>query len=1012
MRKQRFHISSSFFKNDFDTHFKVFHELMSNKVLEILLVASPYDAYILEEDGSLAAKIIHEYRGLNLSRPPRITHAETASEAINKLESKAFHLVIAMPHLDDMDAFDLGRNIKKHHPKLPVVLLAHSIKGIFPFPEEKDRSGIDRVFIWSGDSDLLLAIVKSTEDTLNVAADTKKAMVRVLIFVDDSPLYTSYFLPFIYKEVVKQTQVVIRESLNHEHRILKMRARPKILIAENYEEAMGLYNQYKDFVFGIISDTRFPKDHKVTADAGGILLSKIRKERPDLPLLLISSEPHNKKTAERIPAQFLDKNSPSLLKEIRQFFLGQLGFGDFIFRNKDGKEIARASNLKTLEEVIPKIPDESLFYNATQNRFSGWIMARSEIPLASILREADASDFSSTDEIRQFLIDHIHGLRKWRQQGVTVNFSEDRFDPEVFDFVKIGEGSLGGKARGLAFVSNLLMKSPEFKRKYSMVYIGVPKSLVITADGFDAFVASNGLEWISGAELPDKTVTEHFLNAKTPDWLMKKLFYFLKKVKSPLSVRSSGLLEDAHHHSLSGLYKTFMIPNNHQDINTRVRHLETAIKHVYASTWHKSPKIFKKNTAYRVQKEQMAVLIQSLVGDQYGDYFYPAISGVAQSYNFYPVDPLKGKDGVARIGMGFGRGVLEGDGAIRFCPKYPSVLPQFSKTEDILNNAQRKFYALKMKDYPEDLYFHKGVNLEKRDMDDAQNEFPVTSLSSTYIFQEERIRDTTHAKGAKILTFAPVLKYKTFPLSDLLSDLLAIGRKGMGCPVEIEFSVNLSQNKQKPDQFYILQLRPMSVGQDRFDVEVTASDRNQALCYSTQALGHGKTERIRDILYVDPIRFDPSETVRIAEEIGIFNSKLKKSNRPYLLIGPGRWGSFDRWLGIPVKWKDINGAGIIIELRNDKLKADPSHGSHFFQQITSNDIPYLTITEGGEDFIDWDRMFSYPHGKDGHFLSHACLESPLLVKCDGEKSMAMIRESRCRIDKRTCFPDMTTLRGS
>ncbi len=992
MNEDLTHLSAVYPESDFDTHFKVFHELMSNKVLEILLVASPYDAYILEEDGSLAAKIIYEYRGLNLSRPPRITHVANANEAMKSLDGNAFDLVIAMPHLDDMNAFDLGIAIKAKRPDLPVVLLAHSEKGVYPAPEGKDRSGIDRIFIWSGDSDLLLSIVKSVEDTMNVLPDTQKAMVRVLLLVDDSPFYISNFLPLIYREVVRQTQAVIEESLNHEHRILKMRARPKILIAESYEEAMSLYDCYKDYIFGVISDTRYPKDGKMTADAGSTLLTRIRKEVPDLPLLLLSSEPENVKRAEKIPAEFLDKNAPDLFAGIHDFFLNFLGFGDFVFRTPDGEEIARASNLKALEEILPDIPDEPLLYHATRNKFSNWIMARSETRLASILRKAKASDFSSNNEIRQYIIRHIHSLRRWRQQGVTVNFNPDRFDPDISDFLKIGEGSLGGKARGVAFVSNLLRQAPEIRKKYPDIDILVPKSLVLTTDIFDLFVQSNSLEDLADEKIPNERIADRFLKSKMPAWVSDDLKAYLDKVKGPLSVRSSGLLEDAHHHPFSGLYKTFMIPNNHSEMPLRLSHLETAIKLVYASTWFEGPKNFTGNTAYQIRKERMAILIQQLAGDAYEDYFYPAISGVAQSHNFYPVSPLTAEDGAVRIAMGFGKGATE-EGALRFCSKYPQVLPQFSKIDDILKNAQRKFYALKIRDYPVNLYFHRGINLEKRDVDDAQNDFPAQALSSTYVPADRRIRDTIHVEGARLLTFAPVLKYDTFPLPELLSDLTNLSRKGMGCPVEFEFSVNLKQNPGEKHAFYILQMRPMSTGKDRLDVEIRESDIKSALCYSTQSLGNGKNRNIKDIVYVKPECFDPAKTIAMAEEIGIFNSGFKRSDTPYLLIGPGRWGSFDRWLGIPVKWKDISSVGTIIELRNDKLKADPSLGSHFFQHITAMDIPYITITEGSADFIVWDRLQVLTPEKEGEFVRHVRLDETLTIICDGKKSQSVILDS-------------------
>jgi hypothetical protein len=977
-------------EEDLDVHFKVYHELMSNKVFEILLVASPYDAYILEEDGSLASKISNEYRGLNLSRPPRITQAGTAALAIKMLEEKSFHLVLAMPYLDDMDVYDLGRRIKRIQPNLPVILLAHSVKGVYPPPEGKDLSCIDQVFIWSGDSELLLAIVKSVEDRLNVAADTQKAMVRVLLLVEDSPLYTSYFLPLIYKEVVNQTQEVLEESLNHEHRLLKMRARPKILVARNYEQAHALFRMYGEYLFGVISDTRYPKNGHIIADAGYIFLSEVHRSIPDLPLLLISNESHNRELARRVPADFLDKNSNHLFEEIRHYFLSKLGFGNFVFRRSDGSEIARASNLKALEDILPLVPDEALLYHATRNRFSNWIMARSEIALATLLRKARAADFSGAEEIRQFLIAHIHGLREWRQRGVVIQFKSKDYDPDISNFVKIGEGSMGGKARGLAFVTNLLRRSSRFQNRYPGIHIQVPQTLVITTQGFDAFIRHNGFDVSNMTGLSDDQIAELFMKGAMPFWLEEQLCCYLESIQKPLSIRSSGLLEDVHNHPSTGLYKTFMVPNNHPEFTVRCNQLITAVKLVYASTWFKGPKRFLNGTAYRIRKDQMAVIVQQLVGEHHNNFFYPDISGIAQSHNYYPVAPATAEDGVVSMVLGFGRGIPEGEPSLRFSPAHPKVLPQFSKTPDILSNAQRQFWALGMKDNPDELYFKRGINVEKRYLDDAESEVPVQRLSSTYVPDEDRIRDTVHIPGRRVLTFASVLKYETFPLAGLLKDVLDMARDGMGCAVELEFSILLSEDPQKRSTFNILQMRPMASGEESADVTVTEEDAQNAICYTSQVLGHGRLQTICDIVFVRPETFNPKDTVAIARSISARNRTLRSETRPYLLLGPGRWGSFDRWLGIPVKWRDIDGVGAIVEIRNDILKAEPSYGSHFFQHITSQGIPYLTVTEGDGDKIRWDTLLPLPKAFSDNYICHLQLDHPLLLKCDGRNEKAAV----------------------
>ena len=972
--------------------FRLYHELMSIKVREILLVSSPYDAFIMEEDGSLASRIINEYSGLNLSHPPRVTRTSSPHDALTLLRMRKFDMVLTTPHLEEMDAFTLGLKAKRINPGLPVILLAHSLRGIYPLSGNKNYEGIDKIFIWSGNSDLLLAMVKNAEDHLNVDTDTRKAMVRVLLLVEDSPVYYSSFLPLIYKEIVRQTQAVLKVGLNEEHRLLTMRGRPKILLATNYEEAVKLCQKFRDFLFGIISDTRIPKNGKIDDRAGLLLLSQIRKEVPDLPLLLMSSESTNREKADQIPAVFLDKNSRHLLSEIRDFFLTHLGFGDFVFRMPDGTEIDRASDLRILEEKVSQVPDESICYHAEHNHFSNWIMARSEISLATKFRAVQASDFCNPSEMREYIITNIRAVRKLRQKGVVARFKADHFDPYVSDFLKIGRGSLGGKARGLAFMSAVFEQNQELHEKYPEVNIRIPKTLVVCTDGFESFVTQNRLEPFAKENFTDEEVAEGFLKADIPEWLVRDLEAFVAKVKIPLSIRSSSLLEDAQFQPYAGLYQTYMIPNNHPDPSVRLQHLITAIKLVYASTYYESPKAFSRSTSNQPQAEAMAVIIQQLSGRRYGDYYYPAISGVAQSHNFYPVSHMKPEEGIAHIALGLGKTVVEGERTLRFSPKYPNIMPQFSTVKDILANSQRYFYALRINNYPEDPKNWKDSNLQKREIDDAENEFPVRTLASTYVPDEDRIRDTGHIPGPKVMTFAQVLKYGIFPLPNILSDLLSLGRKGMGCPVEIEFSVDLSTDKKQKSDFFFLQIRPMVADEERFSVEITPEEFERAFCRSIQALGNGKNEKIADIVYVKPDVFETSATVQIAKEIGQINGGLFKEKRPYLLIGPGRWGSADRWLGIPVQWRHISGVGAIIELRNEKLKADPSQGSHFFQNITSLGIDYITVTEGpeSEDHFDWKWVTSLPAVQETPFLRHVRVKKPLIIKIDGRKSQCVI----------------------
>ena len=976
--------------SEFYSQFKIFHELMKKKIREILLVSSEYDAYIVEEDGSLAQRIITEYSGLNLSHPPRVTRTSSASEALSLLNKRFFDLVITMPHLEEMDAFSLGLKIKKLKPTLPVILLAHSPRGVYPLPEDQDCSGIDRVFIWSGNSDLLLALVKNAEDQLNVDTDTQKAKVRVLILVEDSPVYYSSFLPFMYKEVVQQTLAVLDVGLNEDHRLLRMRTRPKILLARNYDEAIRFYDKYKSYLLGVVSDTRFPKNGALLDDAGLILLSKIRAEIPDLPLLLVSSQPENKEKADKISAGFLDKNSTDLLSGMHDFFQTDLGFGDFVFRLPNGQEVDRASDLRALGAKLATIPAESLCYHAVRNHFSKWIMSRSEISLGTQIRDVQSSDFTSVEEMREFVISNIQTLRKWQQKGVVARFNPNNYDADINDFAKIGQGSLGGKARSLAFMSVLLHQDSEIYEKYPDVNIKIPRSLVLCTDVFEHFVSENQLRYLATAGCPDQEVADKFLAADLPEALIKDIESFLLQMQCPLSVRSSSLLEDAQFQPYAGLYATYMIPNNHSDFTIRLNHLLTAIKLVYASTYYEGPKAFSKSLSYKPQEEAMAVILQELIGETVGDYFYPALSGVAQSHNFYPVSYMKPEEGIAHIALGMGKTVVEGGRSVRFSPKYPSLMPQFSTIDDILQNAQRFFYALKVRNYPDELNFWQNSNLEKRDIDEADSEAPIQLLASTYFPDEHRIRDSGYLAGPKVLTFSQILKYNLLPLPSILSHILELGRSGMGCAVEMEFSANLYSDKSKKNDFYFLQMRPMAEQEDLLEVKITPREMETAFCRSSNALGNGRNEGISDIVYVKPGVFKTDATMEIASEVSKFNAGLVKEKRPYLLVGPGRWGSADRWLGIPVRWQNISGVGAMVEVRNEKLKADPSQGSHFFQNITSLGVHYVTVTEGTEDCFDWQWADSIPAFNESRFLRHIRLNAPFVLKIDGRTSQCIM----------------------
>ena len=978
------------------SNLKIYHELMANKVGEILLVSCHYDAFIMEEEGRLSARIINEYKGLNLSKPPRLTWVSSVFDAFEQLENKKFDLILAMPGLDDMDVYEFAAQAKKKYCDLPFFMLLHNTCDIDNYID--NSAIIDRIYIWGGNSDLLLAIIKNFEDEMNVDFDTKNANVRVIIMVEDSPYYYSSFLPVLYKQIVLQTQSVIDDSITEEHRLLKMRGRPKVLLAHDYEEAVKLYEKYKPFLLSVFSDMRYPKNGIEDESAGYKLLLKIKKEMPDIPLLALSTEEHNKKKIFDIPAIFINKNSTSLNDKIKNFFVSSLGFGDFIFKLPNGEEIARASNLKIFEKLLSKIPYESFEYHAMNNDFSRWFMARNEIDFAMSLRSYQIKDFSKSQDPKKFLIESLRASRKVSGQGQIINFDSEKFDDDT-DFVKIGNGSLGGKARGLAFMASQMKKDSSLQKKFPDIKINIPRIFVISTQGFKSFIEENSLFKLleTDEKLNDDQIIEKFIAATLPKWLETKLQAYLQNVQYPIAVRSSSLFEDAHYQPFAGLYNTYMLPNTHPDFKNRLAQLIIAIKLVYASTYLKAPRSYAKSTMHRTEDEEMAVILQQLTGRVYDNYFYPAISGLAQSYNFYPISHLKAEEGISHIALGLGKIVMEGGPSLRFCPKYPQFLPQFSMIDDILENSQKYFYALKLDEFPDDKKFISSLiedsGITKLDLSDAMDHPYVKALSSAYHVQDNKIRDSFSGKGFPVLTFAGILKYNSFSLPELLEEVTEIGSKWMGTSVEIEFAVNPAQgNKEKP-QFSLLQIRPMGRYKQNTRVEIGQKEIAKAFCFSNFSLGNGEYKDIYDIIYVDPETFDAGKTIEIANQINKINALFNETKQKYVLIGPGRWGSSDRWLGIPVVWNDISNVGVMVETTIDSIKADPSQGSHFFQNITSLGISYITVSDKGRDFIDYSFLKSQTYKNTTSYLKHIEFSNPIKILVDGKTSQAVLRGS-------------------
>lgn len=977
-------------KERLSSRFKLFHELMPTKVQHIMLISTSYEAWIMEEDSRISEQIVTEYRGLNLSRPPRLTWVSSLGEALEHFADLPFDMVITFSRSVDDHAFRLGSEIKKAKPGIPVVLLTHqeALPDSSPAWHERQDS-IDLVFYWSGQADILLAIVKSVEDRFNAIPDTKTAGVRIILFVEDSPYYLSLLLPILYRELVVETQAVIEDGLNEEHRLLSMRARPKILLAHSYEQAMELYEQFKPYVLGVISDMRYHRNHVLDGIAGLQLLSHIKRDRFDIPLLLTSSESHNADLARRIPALFIDKNASSLHENIKAFLVDHLGFGNFVFRMPDGTAYDQATNLYALEKKLESIPTESFLFHCRHNDFSRWFYTLAEVELASQVRTLRDSTFDTVESHRQYLMKIIKEKRIARQRGVIVNFDRDRFDPDT-NFAKTGNGSLGGKARGLAFFSAMLHRNRERLEPFHQFDIAVPQTVVVTTDGFDEFITLNRLHDLAGEDLADEEVLARIRNTTLPVRLGEQLTDYLRAVGYPVAVRSSSILEDAQFKSYAGLYHTCMLANDHTDFQFRRSQLDNGIRRVYASTFFQAPKSFSKRVGNQIEQEKMAVILQQVVGSRHGRSYYPAISGVAQSLNYYPFSRMKPEDGIVSIALGLGKSVMEGGKILRFSPRFPEILPQRSTIADILKNAQQHFYALPLDRAAASPEASDANTLDRRSITDATGEFPIRYLSSSYDPAEERIRDQFSPQGIPLLTFAAILKYKAYPLPQAIQALLEMGREGMGCPVEIEFAVDFPSESQGKARLAVLQIRPMSAREDMLEVEIAGDEYPRAFCICHQALGNTDNRTLSDLVYVRPESFDPSKTREIAGQLGKINSGLIKAGRKYVLIGPGRWGSADPWLGIPVTWSDIGGVGAIVETVHPAIHADPSQGSHFFHNITSLGINYLNVGMHPEDRIDWQYLAGLTVVEETELVVHVRRDRPFVLRVDGRRRIGVL----------------------
>ncbi|MBL7993762.1 histidine kinase [bacterium] len=965
---------------------------MRFKVRDILLVSSLYDSYLFEEDGRLYELIYNEYQGLNLSHAPEITHALNGKEALELLgEENRFDLIITSMHIEDMHVVKLAKMIREAGFSAPIILLAYDNRERKELVSNFDTSIFENIFIWQGDYRLLIAIIKLVEDRANVEHDTQTIGVQTIILVEDNVKFFSSYLPLIYKEILKQSQELISEGVNLSHKSLRMRARPKILLCTNYEDAWACFEKYQENVLGIISDINF-KRNGVKDPVGGISFAiNVHEKHPDIPILLQSSNAGFAERAQEIGCAFIQKGSPRLLHELRSFMINNFGFGDFVFRKPDGTEVGRAHNLKELEEQLRTVPEESIRYHADRNHFSNWLKARTEFWLAQKLKPRTVSEFNSINDLREVLINSLRLYLDLRKRGVMTDFSKETFDINT-GFARIGGGSVGGKARGLGF-ANVLINNYDVYEKFEDTHITVPSAVVIGTDVFDQFLQENNLESFALQSNDDVETNRRFVEAKKfPREVIRKLKDYLELVREPLAVRSSSLLEDSQYQPFAGVYETFMIPNNDKNTKTRLYELLDSIKRVYASTFYKAAKDYMKVTAHRLEEEKMAVIVQRMVGAPRNGRFYPDFAGVAKSYNFYPVPPQKASDGIVMLALGLGKTVVDGGNNVRFCPKYPKHLMQFFSTKETFKNAQQSFYALNM-DYhlQKDVVETHDLLVQQYDLTESEKDGTLHWAGSTYVPENDTVHDGISRNGQRVVTFAPILKHKIFPLPEILDLILELGTWGMGTPVEIEFAVNMAVPAGAPKEFSVLQMRPLVLSSESEELNVEDSDPSQLICRSPQVLGIGVIKDIYDIIVVDIEGFDRSKSKETAGEVGKLNAQLVAQKKPYILIGVGRWGSLDHWLGIPVTWDQISGASVIVESGFRDFDVTPSQGSHFFQNITSFRIGFFTVNAFMEQgFIDWEWLKQQKAAEEMQYVRHLQFDKPITVKINGHQNMGII----------------------
>ncbi len=971
-----------------------FVNLMMRRIYNVLIVANPYDAFMLEDDGRIEEKIYNEYMELGLRYPPTFTQVSTTEEAATVLNSTVIDLVICMPGNADNDAFDVARDIKGKFPNIHCVVLTPFSHGITKRMENEDLSIFDYVFCWLGNTNLILSIIKLIEDKMNLEHDIQEAGVQMILLVEDSIRFYSSILPNLYNYILEQSKNFSKEALNRHAATMRMRGRPKVVLARTYEEALRLYDKYSGNTLGVISDARYPlEDAAVKTDtfgrekdpeAGLKLFRHIRKNDPFVPLILESNESENREKAEAEGFRFVDKNSKKMSVDLRQLMEEHMGFGDFIFRDpKTHEEVMRIRSLKELQDNIFSIPNDSMLYHISRNHMSRWLCARAIFPVSAFLKNVTWERLQDVDAHRQIIFDAIVQYRHMKNIGVVAVFDRMKFD-KYAHFARIGEGSLGGKGRGLAFLDHVIKRHPEFNQ-YENATVQIPKTVVLCTDIFDDFMEQNNLYPIALSDASDDEILSHFLRAQLPDSLIADFFTFFEATKSPIAVRSSSLLEDAHYQPFAGIYSTYMIPYLEDEFQM-LQMLACAIKSVYASVFYRDSKAYMTATSNVIDQEKMAVILQEVVGENYGDRFYPTMSGVLRSLNYYPIGDETAEEGIASLALGLGKYIVDGGQTLRVCPYHPEQVLQTSEVEKALSETQTQFYALDMKHVGNDFKVDDGFNILKMKVKDAVADGSLNYIASTFDPYDQVINDGVYETGRKLITFAGVLQHGVVPLPEILQMSMKFGAGAMRRPVEIEFACNI--HADKTCEFYLLQIRPIVDAKEMLDEDVKAIPDSDCLLRSHNSLGHGIVEDVVDVVYVKyDDHFTAMNNYYVADDIERINRKFLADGNTYVLIGPGRWGSSDHYLGVPVKWPHISAARVIVEVALKNYNVDPSQGTHFFQNLTSFGVGYFTVDTNVEHggFVNKEILDAMPAVEETQYVRHVRFSRPMRILMDGKK---------------------------